>query len=349
MRCRPSLLLVLSRSLPALLLVALVAGCSGGKENTADPGNDGEDRPTVAFVTNQVATFWDIAAAGARDAGRDNDVEVEVRFPSEATVTVQKQVTEDLLNAGIDALAISPLDAENQIDMLNQWGQDIPLITHDSDAPKSERLFFIGVDNYAAGRTIGQMIREALPEGGEVIVCIGRLQQDNARKRRQGVIDELLDRSDDETRFDDPEQEVSGNGFRILTTLTDGGSESVALQKAEDAINAYPDLDCFVGLFVYNPVACLTAVKKSGRDDILIAGFDEADDTLQGIRDGTIIGTVSQNPYQYGYQSVEMLADIVRGGTPQPENGYVPVDAIAVTRDNVDEFEAELEARLGSR
>ncbi len=338
-------------AIAGLIAAGLIAGCSespgtgsGGADETSG------ERPTIAFVTNQVHSFWDIAAAGCRDAQRDLDVELAVRFPSEATVTMQKQIVEDLLASGIDALAISPLDAENQVDMLNQWGKEIPLICHDSDAPKSDRLCFIGVDNYEAGRTIGKMIRDAMPNGGNIIVCIGRLQQDNSRKRRQGVIDELLDRSRDENRFDEPDQEISGNGFTILTTITDGGTKEVAQQKAEDAINAWPNLNCFVGLFAYNPGACLNAVRKAGKSDILIAGFDEADDTLQGIKDGTVLGTVSQNPYQYGYKSVEMLAGILRGEKGDiPESGYVPVDAVAVTKDNVDAFEAELKARMGNR
>ncbi len=342
-----------ARIFAGVLAFVILSGCGGKETPKAGTGKTADSpakRPTIAFVTNQVASFWDIAAAGARDAGKEFDVNVEVAFPSEATVTIQKQKVEDLLASGIDALAISPLDAENQVETLNGWAKQVPMICHDSDAPKSDRLLFVGVDNYEGGRTIGQMVRKALPEGGKIIICIGRLQQDNARKRRQGVIDELLDRSHDSTRFDEPEQEISGNGYTILATITDGGAESVALQKAEDAINAYPDLNCFVGLFVYNPVACLNAVKKAGKPNILIAGFDEADDTLQGIRDGTVLGTCSQDPYQYGYKSVELLSEILKGNNSViPESKYVPVTAVAVTKENVDAFEAELKARLGSR
>lgn len=339
-------------------LLFCMPGCGGGDNETPATSNasgaqnpDKKDRRLrIAFVTNQVASFWDIAAAGARDAAREFNVDVEVKFPSEASVNIQKQVVEDLLTSGIDGLAISPLDAENQVDQLNAWARQVPMICHDSDSPKSDRLAFIGVDNYAAGRAIGKMIKKAMPDGGKLVICVGRLQQDNARKRRQGVIDELLDRSVDDTRFDEVEQEISGNGYTIVATITDGGEQQVALQKAEDAINAWPDIKCFVGLFVYNPVACLNAIKKAGRNDILVAGFDEADETLAGVRAGSVIGTCSQNPYQYGYRSVEVLAKIIRGEDAGiPDSKYLPVTAIEVTKDNVDSFEAELKARLGSQ
>ena len=148
----------------------------------------------VAFVTNQQADFWNIAEKGCRAAEKDFDVEVDVRMPDTANATRQKQIVEDLIVNGVEALAISPIDATNQAAMLNDWCRKIPVITHDSDAPQSNRLVYIGMDNYAAGRMVGKLVKQAIPNGGKVCLFIGRLEQDNSKKRRQGVIDELLER-----------------------------------------------------------------------------------------------------------------------------------------------------------
>ena len=68
-----------------------------------------------------------------------------------------------------------------------------------------------------------------------------------------------------------------------------------------------------VGLFAYNPPLCLEAVKEAGKvGKIKIVAFDEDDTTLQGIVDGEIFGTVVQNPYMYGYDSVRILAALAR-------------------------------------
>ncbi len=318
-----------------------------------------QDKPTIAFVTNQIASFWNIAEVGANDAGEDFDVEVDVRFPNEATATKQKQIVEDLLSSGIDALAISPIDAVNQQNMLNGWAGKIPLITHDSDAPETDRILYIGVDNYAAGRTVGKLIKDAYPNGARVILAIGRLEQDNAQKRQQGVIDELLDR---EVSFEwrDEVEEVKGDKFTILTTLVDQGATQVAKQKAEDALNTYPNVDVMVGLFAYNPPAMLQAIKQANKSDkVKVAGFDEDDATLQGIKDGTVIGTVVQNPYEYGYQSVRVLSELLKGNKKViPDSKYIDVPARAVTKDgrkiggkqteNVDEFWADLKEKIGN-
>ena len=318
-----------------------------------------QEKKTVAFVTNQIASFWNIAEVGCQDAAEDFDINVDVRFPAEATATEQKQIVEDLLASGIDGLAITPLDAENQREALNRWCGKIPLITHDSDAPESDRLMYIGMDNYLAGRLLGKLIKNSYPDGCNIIISVGRLEQDNSRKRRQGVIDELLEREPDPTRFDEIDAEIEGNGFAVFATILDQGKPEVAKQKVEDAINAYDDVELFVGLFAYNPPACLQAIRQSNMiGKIKVAAFDENDATLQGIKNGTVIGTVVQDPYEYGYQSVRILSELLKGNNDViPKSKFIDIVARAITKEaidldgtetlNVDDFWADLRDKTG--
>jgi len=153
------------------------------------PTADG-DKPTVAYVTNGIASFWVIAAKGAQDAAEEFDVHLEVRMPPKGTAD-QKQMVQDLLTLGVDGIAISPIDPDNQMDLLDEIAEKTILVTQDSDAPQSERVCYVGMDNYVAGRMCGRLVKEALPEGGQVMLFVGRLEQANARLRQQGVIDEL--------------------------------------------------------------------------------------------------------------------------------------------------------------
>jgi len=321
----------------AILLAVMPAMLGCGSKNT---------KPTVAFVTNQIAEFWNIAKAGAEDAEKEFGVNVEVRMPSEGNAVVQKSVLEDLMNSNVDGIAVSPVDAGNQRDLLNSIAGKIPLITHDSDAPKSDRLMYIGMDNYLAGRKCGELIKEALPDGGSVMLFIGRLEQDNSKHRRQGVIDELLDRERDMSRNDPQEGEIKGEKYTILGTLTDQGVPSACKQKAEDALNTY-EIDAVVGLFEYNPPALYEALKQAGKlGEIQLIGFDENDVTLQAIKDGECIGTVVQNPYEYGYQSVKVLASLVKGDDSViPESKFIDIPARKITKENVDKYWADLRAK----
>ncbi|SVC64709.1 uncharacterized protein METZ01_LOCUS317563, partial [marine metagenome] len=277
----------------------------------------------------------------------DLGIKVVVKMPPEASVVKQKQIVEDLISSGVKGIAISPLDADNQIAWLDKIAKKVPLITHDSDAPKAKRLCYIGMDNYKAGRMCGELVKEALPDGGAVMLFIGRLEQDNSKHRRQGVIDELLGRpvpeSHDKISYDPVDEIIKGEKYEILDTLTDQGKSEVAKQKAADAINAFPQMKAMVGLFEYNPPACYQALKQAGKlGQIQLVGFDENDVTLQGIKDGTVTGTIVQNPYEYGYQSVKILKDILEGKQVQD---FIDILPRKITKENVDAYWADLKAR----
>lgn len=311
--------------------------------------SDDADRPEVGFVTNGIASFWTIADRGANAAAEAFDVDVSVMMPPDGP-SGQSRMVQSLLARGVDGIAISPSDPANQAGLLNEIAQNTYLITHDSDAPESQRLVYVGMDNYEAGRMCGQLLKEAMPEGGEVVLFIGLLGQLNADLRRQGVIDELMDRSHDNSRRDPVDRIVANERYTILDTRVDQFDFARAKGQVEDALARYPELDAMVGLFVYNPPQILEAVREAGKlNQITIVGFDEDDVTLQAIRDGEIVGTVVQDPYRYGYESVRVLASLARGDQSViPENQFIDIPARRITADNVDVFEAELRDLIGN-
>ncbi|HUG69136.1 MAG TPA: sugar-binding protein [Pirellulaceae bacterium] len=330
---------------------------SDSTEPAATGGVKVSEKQTVAFVTNQIADFWKIAEAGCKDAEKDLDINVEVRMPSQATAVEQKRIIEDLLTSGVAAIAISPIDADNQIEWLNSIAEKVPLITHDSDAPASNRLMCVGMDNYAAGLACADLVKQALPGGGQVMLFIGRIEQDNSKFRRQGVIDGLLDRDrtaefykSQTNAWDKSDGELKGERFTVLGTLLDQGKSEVALAKAEDSINTYTEMDVMVGLFEYNPPACYQALKKAGKlDQIKLVGFDENEITLQAIKDGECIGTVVQNPYMYGYESARVLKALLDGDKSViPESRLIDFPHRVITKENVDEYWADLKAKKGA-
>jgi len=332
----------------ALAMAAWIFTGCGGESTPAETG-DGAPAKTelrLAYVTNGVDPFWNIAAAGVRAAEKDLGVRCEVLMPPKGLVD-QKRMVEGLLARGVDGIAISPIDAANQVDMINEAAARTIVITQDSDAPDSDRLCFIGMDNYKAGREAGKLVKEAMPEGGSVMIFVGRLEQLNAQQRRQGVVDELLDRPEvpqDEVVFDAPGEVLSNDTYTILGTRTDNFDYSRAKSNAEDAIASHTDLGCMVGLFAYNIPNCLSAVREAGKlNEIKLVSFDEADDTLAGIAEGVVHGTVSQQPFEYGYQSVKMLKALNEGDDSLiPDDQFVEVPIVIVRQDNVAEFQANL-------
>ncbi len=333
--------------------VALLLGCTllcapllltlGCKRGGASQGG-----PHIAYITNGIAAFWTIAKAGAEAAGRELSVNVSVHMPAEG-IADQKRIVEDLLIRGVDGVAISLIDSANQASFINDAASKTALITQDSDAPSTNRLAYIGMDNYQAGRMVGELIKESLPKGGKLAIFVGRLEQDNARKRRQGVIDEVLGRSFDSSRYDPPGEPLSAGAFTIAVTLTDQFDRVKAKANCEDAMLRHPDLAGVVGLFGYNVPMCLEALKQAGKvGSIQAFSFDEADETLQGIQDGSVAGTVVQNPYEYGFQSVALLKAILSGNRGAiPESKFINIPARRIDRSNVGPFWADLKKKIG--
>lgn len=343
-----------------LLGMALLAGCadSAVTEEDGASGGDGPtpkkmvedgEKPSVAYVTNGIASFWVIAEKGAKDAAEEFDADVNVLMPPNG-VEDQKRMCQDMLAQGIDGLAISPIDPDNQGDLLAEISELTNLVTQDSDAPDSDRLCYIGMDNYTAGRMCGDLVKEAMPDGGSVMIFVGRLGQANARLRRQGVIDSLMDREPDASRYDDPSAgEIKGDKYTILDTRTDGFDFGKAKAQAQDAIAKYDDLGCMVGLFAYNPPLMLDAVREANKlNEIKIVAFDEEGPTLEAIQNGEIHGTVVQNPYRYGHESVRVLAALARGDSSViPEDRFINIPARQIRQDNVTEFWDELKRLTG--
>lgn len=300
----------------------------------------------IAYVTNGVDPFWDTAAAGVRAAEKEFNVKAEIRMPPKGIVD-QKRMIESLLAQGIDGIAISPIDAKNQVGLINEACAQAPVITHDSDAPASKRLCFVGMNNYRAGRAAGKLVKEALPNGGKLMIFVGRLEQLNSQQRRQGVIDELLDRPEqdlEKMQFDPPGKALHGTKYHVLDTRTDNFDYARAKANAEDAMAANPDLDCMVGLFAYNTPKCLEAVKEAGKiGRIKLVSFDEQDAVLEGIAQGQVHGTISQQPYFYGYHSIRILNALAKGDkSVLPKGGFYEVPIVEVRKANVAAFRAEL-------
>ena len=306
------------------LLLALLASACGKRSGSAK---------RISFITNNASDFWSIARKGTEKAAQElPNVEVEFRIPSSGAADEQKRIVDDLLAKGIDGLAISPIDPANQTQMINDAAKQTVVITQDSDAPKSDRICYIGTDNRAAGRQAGQMIKEALPNGGKIMVFVGKIDVQNARERFDGIKDAL-----------------NGSNAQVVDVRTDDTDRVRAKANVADALVKYPDLVALVGLWSYNGPAILSAVKDANKvGQVKIVCFDEEDDTLKGVNEGSIYATVVQQPYEFGYQAIHLIAKILNGDRSTiPSTKQIFVPTLVIKKDNVGEFTTKLNQLRG--
>ena len=312
----------------ALFCVLILSSCQPGTSPTNNTsGTNGANRSnetrTLAFVPNNSSDFWVIARKGTEKAEKEiPGIKVDFRIP-DGTAADQQRIIDDLLAKGIKGIAISPVDPANQTAMLDRAAAQAVVVTQDSDAPTSKRECYIGTDNVAAGRQAGQLLKEALPNGGKVMVFVGTLDAANAQQRYQGL-----------------KEAVAGSNIEILNVRTDNTDRVRAKANAADTLVTTPDIAGMVGLWSYNGPAILSAVKAANKvDKVKIIAFDEEDETLAGIREGAIFATVVQQPFEFGYQSIAMMAKILNGdrsGIPTGKQIFVPT--LAVKKADVEEF-----------
>ncbi|WP_345688980.1 substrate-binding domain-containing protein [Novipirellula caenicola] len=145
----------------------------------------------VAFITNSIDPFWTLAEFGCKKAAEQFGCKVDVQMPATGSIEEQKRYLETNAANKLDGVAISPIDPANQVGMINAACESMTVICQDSDAPSSKREFYLGTSNYMAGRAAGKLIKDALPDGGEVMMFVGKMEVLNAQERSQGIIDEL--------------------------------------------------------------------------------------------------------------------------------------------------------------
>jgi ribose transport system substrate-binding protein len=284
----------------------------------------GAKKTRIAFITNNTSDFWTIARKGTEKAQAElPNVEIEFRINSEPTAAGQQRIVDDLLAKGVDGIAISPVDPQNQTQLINRAASQAVVFTQDSDAPNSNRACYIGTDNEAAGRQAGQLVKEALPEGGRIMIFVGSMDVQNAQDRYRGL-----------------KQTLEGTKVEIIEVRTDGGDSVNAKRNAADTLVKYPDIAGMVGLWSYNGPAILGAVKEAGKiGKVKIVTFDEEDATLNGIKEGAIYGTIVQQPFEFGYQSMIKIAKAIGGDRSGiPTSKLDIVQTLAIKKDGVDEF-----------
>ena len=349
--------------LSRVLALLAAAACLGSLP--ACSGGAGGNKIKVAVVSNNPEEFWTIAEAGANKAARDFDVDAIFRKPEKGDVGTQMNIINDLLRQGIQGIAISVINPTEQTPDLRRIAGEVKLITMDNDAPESNRICYVGTDNYEAGKAVGRLVKQAMPDGGVIAIFVGQSTPINARQRFQGVVDELAGTKD-----------AKGPQFGKYTLhrggpITDGVSRNVAQDNAKEVLESDEVAKAshvgLIGLWAYNPPEILKALRSKATDNpelakkVRIVGFDEDWATLDGIDKGEIYATVVQDPFNFGYRSVEILAAEGRGDTSKRLTHAIPyrivskeggptetVNGVEVKNLKAAQFRDELKALIAS-
>jgi ribose transport system substrate-binding protein len=252
-----------------------------------------EETP-LGIVANSVTAFWTAAQIGALRASSEIGVPIIFTAPVKPGNKVfQVSLVKSFISEGYKGVAISVIDPEAITSVVKEGlAKDINFITIDSDAPDSGRLIYIGTDNYKAGFTAGKELVQLLGDkGGKVVGLVGLRDAPNAIGRIQGIQDA-----------------IKGSNVTLVEVLVDGIDATKALDNAETALEKYPDLAAFVGIYAFNGPAAGQALRVSGKvGKVKVVAFDMLPETITLVRDGVISTAIVQRPYYWGYLSTYVL------------------------------------------
>ncbi len=279
---------LLTASLAGAFLV--LAGCS------SNPHSPSEKYMMVA--ANTKVQYWQTALAGLNHAGTELGVKTEMTGPDghdaqgehDAFRRAMAQKPAGILVSVADTSVIGPdIDAAMQ--------QGIPVITVDSDAPDSKRLFFVGTDNYNAGVLGGNLAAKLLNNKGNVVVF--RLPNQNNQKDRLSGYQAAFSAHS--------EVKVS----QIVDLQDQPDLSGFAYDKAKGMIDSKANVNAFVCLESRSCGGVADAVNRAGMaGKLVIIAMDTDPETLDWMQKGITSATIAQKPFTMAYYGTKLLADL---------------------------------------
>jgi ribose transport system substrate-binding protein len=289
---------------------------------------------TYFLISNNLKLpYWQTVNSGFERAASDYGVHARLVGPDTYNSAAELDAFRQAVASHPAGILISAADASSFRSDINDAIQaGIPVITLDSDAPVSQRLFFIGTDNLAAGRLGAERLAEKLNGKGNIVFFSipGQPNLDERLRGYSAVID------------DHP-------GMKIVDVLNVKGDPSIAFDQTRQylARTGPAKIDAFVSLESSSGPAIAEVLKRSNVTDRTLIAMDVGPETLSLIKSGTIDATVSQKPWTMGYVGLKQL-DEINHHKPQPFQNNYTVDSFSrypqfintgtalVTKDNVD-------------
>ena len=274
--------------------------------------------------------IWNDCADGFREACALVGAEAVVLSPGKANdANEMNALVEAAIADGTDGLVTQGVNPEAQMaafEKLDEAG--IPYCLVNSDADQSNRLAFIGT-----GDTLGYVGAQAILDyvGDEKVVfatALFNLSAPIAISLHEAYLSVLKD---------------APGGFEEVVVIDTKSDQMTSVTEWTNALMTYPEVNAGMNICGYGGLGAAQAQRELGYEpgDLAIVGIDFAAETLDAIREGYLIGTMTQNFYRMGYEPVIWMRDFLADGT-RPENVVNDSGTTLVTMDNIDTFMDEM-------
>jgi ribose transport system substrate-binding protein len=340
--------LVLAAAAGAALLLAGCTSADTDDTSTTEPAATSSDTATsamesvdmsavkVALVPGGAHPYFQPWIAAGDQAKADFGLgDVTFNETAEWDQTKQNDVVNSLVANGYNAFGIfgvSPTDINTTFQTLKDAGIAVGSIASCPAGDVNVADFCLSTDTEEAAYKAAVAAIEAIGGSGTIAHMTGNNVDSNTQRRISGV-----ERAVEETN----------GAVTLLPSITDVDVDLTTAQKAAADLLAASgsDLDAIVTT-AYNPaVAAASAIADSGLDIKLVA-IDDDSTILAGISDGSVYGTIAQNPTGQAYVGSWVLGQLATESCTMVTPGVI-VDSgsFVVTKDNVETYNDEREAK----
>jgi ribose transport system substrate-binding protein len=302
-----------------LCLVLVVAGLAAVAACSRDATGPRRLRLAIIPKALDIPVFKYAKVGAERAAAQLGNVDIIWRGPERADELRQQEIVESFITQRVDGIAISVLNADfltGAIDRAVDAG--IPVVTWDSDAPRSKRKAFYGVDDYKSGQIMGDQAARLLGGKGTVAI-ITSLGAANLRRRLEGVQNALSNHP----------------GLRIVETYDIQEDPVRCAEIISTGTNRYPDLGAWISVggwpvFTRNALAAVDPARTK------VVSFDTIPPAPEILKAGKVQVLLGQKYFGWGSESVRLLTEIIGGRMPQTPIIDSGVDI--VTTETVDAY-----------
>ena len=284
------------------------------------------------MVPKGVHPYYEPCYEGFEAAGKKFGVKTEYVAPQDFQLPLQVKVIENLIVRKVDGIAISALDNEGLIDVIQQaMDAGIKIVCFDADAPSSDRLSYIGTVNKTAGEVGAEQMVKYIGDKGDIAVLQGGLGASNLNMRFDGFKSKLAKIAPD---------------MKIVAREDNEGKFELATNKTEALLGAYPNLKGVFSVSAEGAPGAAIAIEDAGKEGkIIIGGFDDLPDTIEAIKDGTVQFCLAQMTYKMGWLSVTELLKACEGKKIPTE---IDTGMMVITKDNADTYMEQMQKETQS-
>lgn len=316
-----------------------VAGCGGNDSSTssttqASAGGSGGGKTIAVIAKSTVNAYWKAVEAGARDAAKEENVEINWTGPdSETAHSQQSDMVDNQVNLGVAGIVIAPTNVDALVRPVESAvARGVPVVLIDSTLNSTKPTSVIATDNEAAGRQAADALAAAIgdkkPFGGKVIVLRYLEGSGSTEAREKGFF-----------------ARAKELGLDVVdSAYTKGGGSTTDAADTADALLRRVTKDGQVqvdGIFASNQPTAIGMLRKieevtaqGTKVECPFVGFDAHEVLLKGIRDGKVAAIITQDPKRMGYLGVKTMVAVIKGEKVEPK---IATATATVTKANIDD------------